>query len=62
MKFSEKIEAGTAALESSGTIFNEFRSPKDIYLLLQSHRKRNFAVRIRLLSIQAIYSMKFSVK
>ena len=26
----------TASLESSGTIFSEFYSPKDIYLLLKS--------------------------
>ena len=28
----------TAALEISGTIFSERRSPKDISLLLKSHR------------------------
>ena len=37
---------GTVALESSGTIFSEFRPPKDIYLL----------------SIQAIYYIKFVEK
>ena len=50
----------TAALESFGTIFVEFRLPKDIYLLLKLHRNQALQSEKRLLRIQAIYSIKFA--
>ena len=53
---------GTGAQESFVTLFSEFRSPKRDLFTFTITQKPNFAIRIRLLSIQAIQYIKLAKK